>query len=172
MNKWLELKGTAGLVARVCGGLVAAVAFILLAWVISGDLELITAICGGIFAAMLVGIAWLAQGGRARLAAWLLCGLLFLLSALDALAFGVGTLAAMAFTLPVVLASRALGLRAGLGAALASSVVVWLVAWATTSGLYEAWSPVDISHLTFNSPVATVILFLLALIAGFGSGKE
>ncbi len=157
------------LVQAACASVAGAVLFIILFWVFSGTLEDIeTVFAGGAFLLILGGIAWLAQRGRERLAAWFLAGLLTLLITVDIQYYGVGTPSAAGFVLPVVLAACALGLWAGLGVSLVGCAVIWLVAWGSTSGGWVS-PPAPIDHLTFNAPALTVILVATALIVGLWS---
>ena len=154
------------LVTAASLGVAGAVLFIILYWVFSGSMEEIeTVYAGGVLIVLLAGIAWLARR-KDKLAAWLLTGLLTLIIATDLPYYGIGSPSAGALVIPIVLAACALGLWAGLGLAALSTVIVWVVAWGTTSG---GWlePPTTIDHLTFNAPALTVIFLLIALIVGY-----
>ena len=159
-------RGRAGLVVATCAGMVAAQGFLLLAWLVSGDLQGETALIALVLSLVWAGIALLARTARVQLAAWLLVGLLFLLIAVDVAGYGLGSPAATAFFLPTLLALCTLGFGAGMGMTLASAAVVWGVATALAAGWYEALTPFEISQLTFNAPALTVMFFLGALIVG------
>ncbi len=146
--------------------LIAAAWFLILVWLISGDLEWETAVAGVFFTLILGGIILLAVNGRSRAAAWILVALLILLIILDTSSFGLATPAASAFVLPIVLAACVLGLWPGIGIAVIATTAVWLIAWATTAGWYEPYGMVEISHLTFNAPFYTVLFVLTAVIVG------
>ena len=148
------------------GGLIAATWFLILTWLISGDLQWETAVAGTIFSLILAGIVLLARNGRSRLAAWILVVILTLLIILDASSFGLASPAAAAFVLPIVLAACALGLWPGLGVALVATGTVWLTAWGSTAGWYEPYGVVEISHLTFNAPFYSVLFLITAVIVG------
>ena len=163
------VRGRAGLVLATCLGIILASWALVLTWLISGDLESVTAMAAGVFTLVLVGIGWLAHGGRARLSAWLLAALLTLLIFLDAWDYGLGSIAASGYVIPIALAASALGFWAGLGVAGIASASVWLLAWAETSGRYAPLTPTDISHLTFNAPAFTVIFLVVALLTGWWS---
>ncbi|MFZ6027766.1 MAG: hypothetical protein ACOYYS_08630 [Chloroflexota bacterium] len=158
------------LLVTTCLGLAGAVAFIVLYWVFSGSLEDIETIYAGVVFALIVGgIAQLARRSRPTLAAWLLVGLLFLLITLDALAYGVGTPAAAAYVIPILLAAFCLGFWPSLSVAVAGTASSWLAAWLQTSGAYGQ-PPADISQLTFNAPVLTAILLVSGAMAGSWAG--
>ena len=161
-----RLKAAARLIIASCLGLMAATGFLILAWLISGDLMIETVGAGLVLILVLGGLALLARRGRVHLATWLLLGLLLTLISLDAAAYGLESPAAAAYVLPVLLAACALGLWAGMAVALLGSAAVWLMAIAAQAGWYEPYSPFELSHLTFTAPFLTVILVLTALIVG------
>jgi hypothetical protein len=163
------LRGRARLVIATCLGLIVAVAAIVLFWLFTGDLWIGTAILGLVLAVILAGIAGLARSGRARLAAWLLIALLFIIVTLDVSGFGLGSPTCAGYFVPTVLAACGLGLGAGVGVALAGSTFLWIIAWGASTGWLEPMIPFEISHLTFNAPAYTVLLLLVALITGFWS---
>jgi len=159
-------RGRAGLVIAACLGLAAAVLALLLVWLISGDLQVETVAGTLVFVLVLAGISALARGSRARLAAWVLIILLVLLVTVDAASYGLGSPAAAAYFVPVVLAACSVGLLAGIGVALFGSTATWVIAWGTLLGWYQPLIPAEPSHLTFNAPFFTVLLLLVALIVG------
>ncbi|MBU0491011.1 MAG: hypothetical protein KKA73_15900 [Chloroflexi bacterium] len=160
-------RGRAGLVIATCLGLVGAIAALLLAWVITGDLEGVTVAASVVVVALLAGLGALARRpGRSALAVWLLASLLVVLVALSTAPYGVASSGSAAHLLPIVLAACGLGLEAGLAVAGVSVTLVWLVAVAEVAGWYEPLLPIDISHLTFDAPTLTVVFLLAALIAG------
>lgn len=159
-------RGRAGLVAAACIGLAGAMIALILTWLISGDLQWETVVATLIFIAILAGIVALSRGGRTLLAAWLLVGLLTVLMTVDIIPYGLGSPSIAGYVIPIVLAACGIGFGAGLAVAGVGSATAWLVAWATTSGLYKPWEPVHISHLTFTAPAMTVIFFLTAMIVG------
>jgi hypothetical protein len=151
------------LILATCLGLAGAVAFIILYWLFSGSLEDIeTVFAGGVFLLILVGIAWLARKERVKLAAWLLVSLLVALITADIASYGIVTPAAAAYVIPILLAAFCLGLWAALGVAVFATAAAWVVAWMQVSAQPAA----DISQLTFNAPILTVILWVTAWMAG------
>lgn len=161
------VRSRAGLVVGTCLGVVAACVAILLGWAVTATLEdWETVVAAVVLAGLLAGIVFLARAGRVTLAAWLLTGLLTLLIALDIAAYGLGSPSAAAFCIPIVLAACALGLWAGLGVALLASLGVWLIAAAGVAGWYTPLTPPDISHLSFEAPIMTVIFLAVGGIVG------
>jgi hypothetical protein len=168
-----QLSVRARLVVAACMGVAAAILFIILFWVFTGTLEdWETLVAGGVLLAILAGIAALARKERVLLSGWLLVGLLTLLISADLPYYGVGTPTAAAYVIPIVLAARLLGFWPGMGVAAFGATVIWLIAWATTSGVYSVDAAIDISHLTFNAPALTVIFGLVALIVGYRSKTD
>lgn len=159
-------RGRAGLVVAACLGLAIAMLGLLLVWLISGDLQVETVVGMLVFVLVLAGIAALARGGRPRLAAGVLILLLVLLVTVDAGSYGLGSPAAAAYFVPVVLAACSVGFLAGIGVALFGSAATWVIAWGTTAGWYQPFLPAEPSHLTFNAPLYTVLFVLVALIVG------
>jgi hypothetical protein len=153
-------------VVRVVATLVAATLFLLLTWLVSGDLQGITVLASLLLFAVLAVPLLLVRRGRVRAALWFLVGLLAFLVTADVVAYGVATPAPAAFVLPVLLAGCGLGLGPGLTVAALGSGVVWAVAWAASTGRLSPGEPFEAFHLTFNAPVVTVLLALTALIAG------
>lgn len=159
-------RGRAGLVLATSLALSGAVVFLILTWLISGDLQWQTVVAGTIFVALLAGVAALARGGRIAAATWALVGLLTLLITADVIPYGAGSLAAAGYVVPIVIAACGLGLEASLGIAAFGATAIWLAAWAATAGWYQPLVPPEISHLTFNAPALTAIFGILALVVG------
>lgn len=165
-------KTRAGLILAACIGLAGAVIFMIGYWVIGGFLEdWETLVAGGVFILIMAGIAALARRGRVRLAAWILVILLTALIGMDASAYGLGTPTVAMFVIPIVLSACCLGLWAGLGTAAFSTLVIWLIAWASTTGRLPVEGAVDISHFTFNAPALTILFIVTALIVGVFTHK-
>lgn len=158
----------ARIVAAACLGLSLAAIAIIGGWALTGTLTDWETVVGGvILIAILAGLATLARRGRPGLAAGLLAGLLFLIVSADLAYYGLGSPSAMAFLLPVLLIACTLGLKPGLAAAALAAVVIFGVAWASLNGLLAVAIPVNESHLSYNAPVISVILFFCAGLAGF-----
>ena len=160
------VRSRVGLVIVTCSGLVVMLLALILTWLVSGDLQGETVVAGFILSLLMVGIVSLARTGRVGLATWLLVILLMVLITADVAAFGLGSPAAAAYFVPVVLAACGLGFLPGIGVALFGSVSVWIIAWLASVGWYEPLAGFEISHLTFNAPLFTALLLLVALIVG------
>ena len=159
-------RGRAGLVIGTCSGLAVMLLALILIWLASGDLQGETVAAGLVFSLILGGIVALVRCGRIGLATWLLIILLVVLITADVAAFGLGSPAAAAYFVPVVVAACGSGLLAGIGVALFGSVSLWVIAGLASVGWYKPLAGFDISHLTFNAPLFTTLLLLVALIVG------
>ena len=160
------LRARASAVLAACISISLAFAVLLLTWWLSGDLEGITIIAAGVLIAILFGIGVLVRRERVTLAGWLLTGILLLLITADVWSYGLGSPAAAGYIIPILLAVCTLGWRAGAGVAAACSLSVWLLAWGEVAGWHIPFSPIEVSHLTFNAPALSVIFLIAATIPG------
>ena len=162
------LKIQAGIVTMACIGLGLAAIMVIGGWAVTGTLEdWETVVGGGIFLALLAGIARMARRGRASLAAGILSGLLFILVSADVASYGLGSPSAMAFLLPALLTACSLGLWPGILVAMLAVLVMFGVAWTSLEGLLVVAIPVELSHLSYNAPVISVILVFCTALAGY-----
>jgi hypothetical protein len=154
------------LVIRLVVGLALFVGALILFWIVSGTLEsLDTILAGFVFVAILLGLARTAQVGHEILAAWLLSALLSLIIWLDVAEYGLDSLGASAYALPIIFTSLVLGFWPGLVFAFVGAGMVWLLAFASSSG----WLMADLyqeSFLSFYAPALTLYYFLLAFLVG------
>lgn len=157
----------AQLIKLTCFSLTGAIVFFLLYWILSNSLEEVTSIfAGGVLVLILNGIALLAHKKHVKPASWLLIGLLFLLVTIDLISYGIESLSAAFYVIPILLTAFCLGKWLALGMATLSSAVGWLTAWVEISTSHTQ-TPVDTSLLTFNAPMLTIILFSVAIISGY-----
>lgn len=158
------------LVTLACLGLGIATLAIIGGWAVTGTLEdWETVVAGLVFLALLGGLVVLARKGRPVLSTWLLAALLFILVSADVASYGLGSPSAMAFLLPVLLVSCVLGWRPGLAVAALCALVVFAVAWASLKGVLAVEIPVEVSHLSYNAPVISVILIFSAVLTGYAT---
>ena len=154
------------LVIRLVVGLALFVGALILFWIVSGTLEsLDTILAGFVFVAILLGLARTAQVGREILAAWLLNVFLSLVIWLDVAEYGLDSLGASAYALPIIFTSLVLGFWPGLVFAFVGAGMVWFLAFASSSG----WLMADLyqeSFLSFYAPALTLYYFLLAFLVG------
>jgi hypothetical protein len=150
-----------------CAALALGAAALLLTWILSADLELETVGAAAVLFLLLAGIVLLALRGGGRTALVILAVLIFLLTAADLSWYGVHSSMASAFLVPILLIGCGVGMRAGIGAALACSACAWGLAAAENAGWTRVPYAADISHLTFDAPALTVIYLMCAVIAGY-----
>lgn len=137
-----------------------------LVWFASGDLERWTVIAVTILTFLLLGLAIWSWFGGVWWALGCLIGLFLLLVTADVVSFGAATVSSNGFVLPIVLAGMGFGWWAGLGVALACSVVLCGTAVAGYKGWHEPRLPFVESHLTFNAPVQSGIFLFVAILVG------
>ena len=148
------------MVTICCLGLAGAVIFIILFWVLSSSLtDIETPFVGLFFILILAGISLLAHKGKISLAAWILTILLSFLVSADLLAYGVTTPSGGVFVIPILLSAFCLGRWVSIGIACLGIATSWLSAWLHTNGPF-AQPAADISQITFNAPILTIILVL------------
>jgi hypothetical protein len=160
------MRGRAGIVIGTCLALLVAMGFLILVWRLSGDLQRATVGWAGVLALCLAGLMALAHAGLVYWAAWGLIGLLAAGLAVDVTEFGVGSLGASAFVVPLVLAGCLLGLGPSLVLAGAGTAAIWGLAWAEYTQRFRPRLGRDVSHLTFNAPALTVLYWLVAGLVG------
>jgi hypothetical protein len=163
-----DARRIAMLVIVTCAAITAGAALLILAWLVSGDLEGETVAAAAVLFLLLAGIVLLALRGGERAALIVLSALVFLLTAADLHAYGLHTSMASAFLIPVLLLACGLGVRAGIAAALMCSAYGWILAAGETGGWIPVSYAAEISHLTFDAPALTVIYLLCAFVAGCG----
>ncbi|HPH94770.1 MAG TPA: hypothetical protein PKW33_01945 [Anaerolineaceae bacterium] len=158
----------ARIVTAACLCLSLVVIAVIGGWAVTGTLTDWETVAGGvIFIAILAGLAVLARRKYPEWAAGILAGLLFLMVSADVAYYGLGSPSAMAFLLPVMLTACIFGSKPGLAAAALAAGVVFCVAWASLNGSLAVAAPVDISHLSYNAPVISVILLFCGGVSGY-----
>jgi hypothetical protein len=160
------MRGRAGLVIGTCLALLVAMAFMIVIWRLSGDLQRATVLWAGGLALLLAGLMGLAHVGLPDWAAWGLIGLLLAGLSVDMATFGVGSLGSSAYVVPLILAACLWGKGPSLVLAGLGSVVIWALAWAEYSHRFKPRLGREVSHLTFNAPALTVLYWLVAGMVG------
>jgi hypothetical protein len=155
----------AGLVIVTALAIFAALAALILYWILTGVLETPwTIVTGLIFGGLLLSIAGLARNGRVELAAWLLLALLLLAILADLTGYGIESLSASGLIVPILLAAMTLGLKPALAVALFCSLGIWTVALLAAQGIF---TPYNESMITFTAPALTLLFFLVAFMVGW-----
>jgi hypothetical protein len=140
------------LVILPCAAIMLDAAALILTWIVSGDLVLETVGAAATLFLILAGLILLALRGRGQAALEILAGLIFILVAADLCRYGLHTSMVSVFLILVPLIACGLGMCAGIGAALVCSAFRWLFARAENAGWVAVPYPVEISHLTFDTP--------------------
>ena len=161
------LRGRAELVIAACLALILAALALVLTWAISRDLDRETVFGMTVLSLVLLGIGFMARQGRVSLAAGALVLLATAIITSRVALYGMASVTSSTYVLPIVLATSALGLGAGLALAGVSSVSVWFLAWSEAAGRRTPVLPTQDYHLTFNAPTLMVVFVLTALLAGF-----
>jgi lysylphosphatidylglycerol synthetase-like protein (DUF2156 family) len=164
-----DARRLAMLVIITCAAITLGAVALILTWIVSGDLEMETVAAAAVLFLILAGIILLSLRGAERAALIILAALIFLLVAADLSWYGVHSSMTSAFLIPILLIGCGLGMRAGIGAALACSAFGWLLAAAENYGWVAVPYAVDISHLTFDAPALTVVFLMCAVIAGYAT---
>jgi hypothetical protein len=95
-----------------------------------------------------------------------LVALLTLIVTAVVVTYGLGSISASGYELPILLAACTLGLLGGLALAAIGAALVLVLAWGERAGRRRPLLPTHIHHLTFNAPTLTVLFLLTALIGG------
>jgi hypothetical protein len=155
------------LVIAACLALILAALALVLTWAISRDLDRDTVLGMTVLSLVLLGIGFMAREGRVALASGALVLLATAIITSRVALYGLASVTASTYVLPIVLATGTLGLGAGLALAGVCSASVWFLAWSETTGRRKPVLPAQDFHLTFNAPTLMVVFVLTALLAGF-----
>ncbi|MBN2386240.1 MAG: hypothetical protein JXB85_04415 [Anaerolineales bacterium] len=162
-----ETRRRAQVIILTAAWMAVACALMIAWWILTSSLESIyTALAAGILCLLLGGIIVLACRERVTLAGWLLVSLTTLLVFAASSGYGLGTPSTAGYLIPIVLAGLVLGSRAGYAVTAACVLAVWGVGAAAWQGWFEPWIPFDISHLTFNAPLYSLLFALIAVMVG------
>lgn len=149
--------------------LVISVGMLLLVlyWVWTKSFETIKTIFG-MFAIMLgLGICIsLALNDQVRFAAWILILLMIGLNIISMLGYGISTSGSSAYVVPILLAVFCLTPQIGIIIAGLGCVLVFGVAFLQSKNKLNAQISYQVSHLTFDAPVLSLVYIFVALISG------
>lgn len=147
-------------------GVMAAMLGIILYWIATNSFEDIeTIILAVIITLLLAGNLWLARRGHTRLATWLVVGLLLLLNGANILWYGIGSTSTAALLIPITAAVIGLGTRDGVIVTAISLLIVWGTVLASAFWGMPTAIPYQISQLTFDAPMLTVLFTLVTAIS-------
>jgi hypothetical protein len=114
----------------------------------------------------LAGCVWLALNNQVRIAAWILIALMLLLNLANMLGYGIATSASAAYLIPILLAMFCIGTTAGYGIAFLGCAAVFIIAFLQSKEKIKTFLPYQVSHLTFDAPVLSLVYVLITFITG------
>lgn len=144
-----------------------AMLLLVIYWLVTKSFETIKTIFAmvGIMLTLAVCI-WLALNYQVSLAAWILILLMLLLNFANMLSYGIATSASAAYLIPILLAMFCISLSTGYVIALLGCVSVFVIAFLQSQEKIKTLLPYQVSHLTFDAPVLSLIYMLVAVIGG------
>ncbi len=158
-----------GLIVIICLAFVLIALLLVLTWLFSGDLQKQTVWAAAAFMVFLLTVSTLAYLTYWQLASWLLIIILVLIAAADTYVFTVASPLSILYVVPILIAAFNFGLGASIFIASTAVTFIWLSALGELTEWYNPQIPKARSHLTFNAPVLTVMLFTVALMSGLWS---
>lgn len=147
----------------ICGAMLLLVLY----WLVTKSFETVKTIFA-MFGIMLVLALciWLALNYQVKFAAWILIVLMLLLNLANMLGYGIATSASTAYLIPILLAMFCIGLSTGYVIALLGCVSVFVIAFLQSKEKIKMILPYQVSHLTFDAPVLSLIYVLVTVITG------
>jgi hypothetical protein len=82
------------------------------------------------------------------------------------LGYGIATSASAAYLIPILLAMFCIGTTAGYGIAFLGCAAVFLIAFLQSKEKIKTFLPYQVSHLTFDAPVLSLVYVLITFITG------
>lgn len=114
----------------------------------------------------LAGCIGLALNYQVKLAAWILIALMLLLNLANMLGYGIATSASAAYLIPILLTMFCIGTTAGYVVAFLGCVFVFVIAFLQSKEKLKTFLPYQVSHLTFDAPVLSLVYLLVTFITG------
>jgi hypothetical protein len=143
----------------------AAMILLVLYWLITKSFETVKTIF--VMLGIMLGLAgciWLALHGQVRTAAWILIVLMVFLNFANMLGYGIATSASAAYLIPILLAMFCIDTTAGYGIAILGCAIVFMIAFLQSKEKLKTFLPYQVSHLTFDAPVLSLIYLLITFI--------
>lgn len=136
-------------------------------WLITKSFETIKTILAlsGIVLVLAVCI-WLVLNGQVRTGAWILILLMVLLNIANMLGYGIATSASAAYLLPILISIFCFGLGIGYIITALGCVIVFLIAFLQSKEKIKTLLPYQVSHLTFDAPVLSLVYILVSVMTG------
>jgi hypothetical protein len=164
-----SLSDQASAVVVIFTSLAISVAMLLLVlyWLVTKSFETIKTIFGMLAIMFGLGICiWLAINHQVKTAAWILILILLLLNVANMLGYGIATSASAAYLIPILLAMFCISVSTGYIISGLGCLLVFGIAFLQSKNKIKTILPYQISHLTFDAPVLSLIYILVAFITG------
>ncbi|MBC7875979.1 MAG: hypothetical protein H7Y59_02305 [Anaerolineales bacterium] len=113
---------------------------------------------------LLAGCIGFVMQGQLATGAWMLIILMVLVNFLNMAFYGISSSSSAAYIIPILLAMFSIGANAGVGVAILGCVFVFIVPILQSRGILKSILPFEISSLTFDAPVLTLIYILVTLV--------
>lgn len=136
-------------------------------WLLTKSFETIKTIFA--MFAIMFGLAvciGLALNHQVRLAAWILIVLMLLLNFANMFGYGIATSASAAYLIPILLTMFCIGTTTGYVIASLGCVAVFVIAFLQSKEKIKTFLPYQVSHLTFDAPVLSLVYLLITFITG------
>ena len=136
-------------------------------WLVTKSFETVKTIFAMLAIMLLLALCvGLAINHQVRLAAWILIVLMLLLNVANMLGYGIATSASAAYLIPILLAMFCIGVTAGYVIAFLGCVIVFAIAFLQSKEKIKTFLPYQVSHLTFDAPVLSLVYILITFITG------
>ncbi|HCR70623.1 MAG TPA: hypothetical protein DIW23_04190 [Anaerolineae bacterium] len=136
-------------------------------WLVTKSFETVKTIFAMLAIMLLLALCvGLAINHQVRLAAWILIVLMLLLNVANMLGYGIATSASAAYLIPILLAMFCIGTTAGYVIAFLGCVIVFVIAFLQSKEKIKTFLPYQVSHLTFDAPVLSLVYILITFITG------
>ena len=144
----------------------AAALLLALYWVATRSLERKETIFAMLLTLILLALCiWLSMNGRVLAGAWLLTVLMLLINFWNMAWYGISNSSAAAYIIPILVAITCLGPAAGWVVTLLGCAFVFAIPLLQFMAVIKTIRPFEISILTFDAPVLTLIYLIVAILA-------
>lgn len=142
-----------------------AIFLLILYWVVTKSFETKTTIyvALSIISLSAACVAFVMQG-QLLIGAWMLIILMVLINFSNMALYGISSSSSAAYIIPILLAMFGIGANAGVGVAVLGCIFVFIIPILQSRGILKSILPFEISSLTFDAPVLTLIYILVTLI--------
>jgi hypothetical protein len=157
----------AGVIVTASFAIGAAMLALVLYWIGTNSFEDIETIIIMLFIMLLLaGCITLVKRGQIQLGAWIVIGLIILLNLSNMAWYGIANTSSAAYIIPILLAMFGVGSLAGYGVTVLGCIFVFTITYLASNGAIETLIAFNISTLTFDAPVLSLIYLLVAVLSG------